>query len=182
MVAPHVRRTRHVAVQHLGELSRRHCVGGRAAVLAGRSGHGRKRQWIDELLKPRWIEELDIRRRCCRRRPGDSEPTEQRHQRDQRTRSNGPSSGHGPRPSRRLARPYPRQPAPPQGHSTPRREAFGPQSALAAHSEVAGRSPADEGILTSAAADVLRTVNTVAAGIGLDADRDDEPVDATSVV
>jgi hypothetical protein len=47
-------------------------------------------------------------------------------------------------------------------------------------SYVAGWSGADSTVLTAAAGNVLRAVNTVAAGIGLDADRDDEPADATS--
>ncbi len=44
----------------------------------------------------------------------------------------------------------------------------------------AGWSHADPAVLTAAATNVLRAVNTIAAGIGLDDDRDNEPADATS--
>jgi antirestriction protein ArdC len=47
-------------------------------------------------------------------------------------------------------------------------------------SYVAGWSGADSALLSEAASNVLRAVNTIAAGIGLDADRGDEPADTTS--
>jgi Zn-dependent peptidase ImmA (M78 family) len=47
-------------------------------------------------------------------------------------------------------------------------------------SYMAGWSRSDPTALTATASNVLHAVNTIAAGLGLDADRADEPAEATS--
>lgn len=49
-------------------------------------------------------------------------------------------------------------------------------------SHMAGWSRSEPTALTATASNVLHAVNTIAAGLGLDADRADEPAEATSAV